>query len=134
MATVRVSIDLLGEEKLLNLLAKGGPAAAQATARAIYEEAQIIFAESQRLVPVRTGALRASGQVLPPKVSGSDIEVEMGYGGAAAPYATYVHERLDTSHDSPTQAKFLEQPVVEGARDIASRIADRVDAAMRGLA
>lgn len=129
-----MTVDLLGEEKLLRLLAQGGPAAAQATGRAMYEEAQIIFAESQRLVPVRTGALRASGQVFPPKAVGSNIEVEFGYGGAAAPYATYVHERLDLSHDSPTQAKFLETPVLQAADTIASRIADRVDAVMKGLA
>lgn len=132
--SVRISVDLLGDKKLLNLLATGGPAAAQATGRAIYEEAQIIFAESQRLVPVRTGALRASGQVFPPKVSGNDIEVEMGYGGAAAPYAIYVHERLDLSHDAPTSAKFLETPVLQAADKIASRIADRVDATLKGLA
>ena len=37
----------------------------------------------------------------------------IGFGGAAAPYAIYVHENVSARHAPPTQAKFLEQPVME---------------------
>ena len=129
-----IRIDLIGNDKLIGLLIKGGARAATATARAILEEGQIAFAESQRLVPVETGNLRSSGQLIGPTVLGDTVEVTIAYGGADAPYALIVHERLDISHDSPTQAKYLEQPMLRAAEGILARIADRVEEALRGMA
>ena len=47
-------------------------------------------------VPVDTGALRSSGQVVGPDTQG---KVEIRYGGAAAPYAVRQHEELNYRHD-----------------------------------
>lgn len=37
--------------------------------------------------------------------------------GYTAPYATFVHENLEAHHPNGGQAKFLEQPMRENARD-----------------
>lgn len=133
MSRVRVTID---DRRLRKILAKAGNAP-QAAGRALYEEANVIFNKSQRLVPVVTGALAGSGRVTVPSVNAAGVEVTIGYGGAAAKYAIYVHERLDLNHKYPgaknaqAQAKFLEQPVLEGAPGIGERLADRVEALLR---
>ena len=45
-------------------------------------------------VPVDTGALRSTGRVEGP----TNNEVELSFGGAAAPYALKVHEEIDVPH------------------------------------
>lgn len=73
---------------------------------------QPIFDESQRLVPVDTGDLKASG-FIEVRTTGSGVtSAAIGYGRFGKPfYAGFVHERLDLRHASPTQAKFLEAAV-----------------------
>ena len=133
MANVRVEIDDRELRKVLSK-AKNAP---QVAARALYEEGNIIFNESQRLVPVVTGALAGSGRVTAPSVNAASVEVTIGYGGAAAPYAIYVHERLDLNHKYPgaknaaAQAKFLEEPVLKAAPSLGRRLADRVEGLLR---
>ena len=64
-------------------------------AAALYQRAQKIMSLARQQTPVRNrggGTLRASGVVLPPAISGSHIEVVLGFGGAAARYAAAVHE------------------------------------------
>ena len=82
--------------------------------RGLYQQALLMFAESQRIVPVDTGTLRRSGVVEPPNPSAAKPEVIIGYGGLAKAYALVQHENLDYRHNSPEQAKYLEQPVLEG--------------------
>ena len=60
-------------------------------------------------VPVKTGALKASGQNIPVNTPHS-ISCEVGYGSETAPYALIQHERLDFHHDVG-KAKYLEDPV-----------------------
>lgn len=73
------------------------------------EAEAIITAAKQQYVPVETGALRASGFVAPPQVSGNAVAVVMGFGGPAAPYALVVHEDLTKQHPVGS-AKYLEIP------------------------
>jgi hypothetical protein len=42
----------------------------------------------------------------------ANVKLNVGY---EAPYAVFVHERLDLYHVPPTQAKYLEQPAREWA-------------------
>lgn len=95
--------------------------------QALYEEAGGISTVSQTRTPVDTGALRASHRVSQPETNGTEISVEISVGGAAADYAVYVHERLDTHHDVG-QAKFLESALVEAEPQVAARIAERLGA------
>ena len=128
-------------ELIRNLQAAESRATA-AAARACGEFAEYVLAESQELCPVSptnpnhplyigtSGALRDSGTVKAPVVSGGTINVEIGYN---ADYAAAVHERLDAAHRYPGagnprgQAKFLESAI----RDNAERFTEYVGEAVR---
>jgi hypothetical protein len=92
---------------------------------AVGEAAQLVYEESQRLVPVDTGALRDSG-----RVSQDGLEAAISYGaedGAGrngqdtAKYAVPQHERLDFEHPNG-QAKYLEIPMHSQAEKVAEVI------------
>lgn len=94
-------------------------------AKALYGEARSIGTESVHLCPHDTGFLRSTFHVEPPKISGLDVDVALGYG---ADYAVYVHEILDSHHNPPTQAKYLEKPIMDRAPVLARNIAARMSA------
>lgn len=131
MATEKVVFE--GGETLLRLLQHGGFDAELAVGAALYREANTIMNESQQQVPVKTGALKASGHVNTPiYVKSRYIEVKLGYGGAAAPYAFIVHENLD-AHHPVGKAKYLEDPVMAHLDGILERVTRSVDLAMQKL-
>jgi hypothetical protein len=92
---------------------------------AVGEAAQLVFDESQRMVPVDTGALKDSG-----RVSQDGLEAAIAYGAEdaagrngqdTAAYAVPQHERLDFEH-SNGQAKYLEIPMHSQAERVAEVI------------
>ena len=93
-------------------------------ATALESEAQAVFRESQKQVPVDTGLLKASGYVTTPRQTGDTIEVEVGY---TTPYVVFVHERLDLRHAGETKAKFLEDPMRAAEAGVAERLAAKVE-------
>jgi hypothetical protein len=112
-----------------------------ATKLALREEAERIMAISkEQYVPVDTGNLRASGHVKTPQAVGSLVYVDLGYGGAAAPYALSVHENPrsgKTGGISPSgfpyehwaqtgEWKYLETPVKQALPGLNKRIQTRV--------
>lgn len=122
-----------------------GRRAPHALARGLYREGERIMAASKPLVPVDTGALRSTGYVALPKIDGSRVSLEIGYGGPAGGnqqtgpfisprsgrtvlpgqpvgYAVVVHEDLTARH-TVGQAKYLEKPFLEARRGQAERIA-----------
>jgi hypothetical protein len=104
---VTVDIDLTDVKKLLLL-----PTQVNITVQqAINDVMSQVFQESQRLVPVDTGMLRASGKFTHPQLGANQPpQAEIEYGGGAVDYALIVHEDLNARHKSPTQAKYLEIP------------------------
>ena len=122
---LKITARLRGSRKLERTLKKLGREAPKALARALFQEAEQIMAKSKPLVPVKTGALRASGHVQPPVITGTKVKVVLGYGGAAAPYAVVVHEK-PARHNAPTQNKYLEKPFNEAIPGMASRLAKRL--------
>ena len=126
MAKSSFTLDLFGDEELVNALKAGKEDTPQAIAQAIYEEANVIFAKSQVLVPVDTGVLRGSGGVSAPQMGSQGYFVDIFYGGPAASYALYVHEIIGNYHNPPTQAKYLEQPVMEAMSTIQENIKGRI--------
>lgn len=72
-----------------------------ATMAAQYEAAQIIMLDARRRAPNMDGYLEASGYATRPDGSGTATVVEMGFGGAASPYAVEQHE--NTSYNHPAQ-------------------------------
>ena len=99
--------------------------------KSLYEEANVIFNESQKLVPVDTGALRASGFVHAPRNENNRTFVRVTYGGPAAHYALYVHENLYSTHTAPTQAKYLETPLYRQVPVLIKNLATRITHMMR---
>ncbi len=92
----------------------------------LMEEAQLIFRESQRIVPVKTGILRASGMILPPRKKETKWEVIIGYGGAASSYALSQHENLQYRHKEGKSAKYLEIPTQQRQEKMAEAIRYRL--------
>lgn len=89
----------------------------QQISKALIEVADIymerIYAESQTLVPVDTGALQESGKFTPAQLVGGVVEADITYGNEMVDYAVVVHEDLQTYHEPPTGAKYLENPAAE---------------------
>ena len=126
MAKSSFRLDLFGDKELVNALEAGKDDTPQAIAQAIWEEANMIFAKSQILVPVDTGVLRGSGGVSAPQLGSQGYFVDIFYGGPAAPYALYVHEIIGNYHNPPTQSKYLEQPLMEAMDGLQSRLKGRI--------
>ena len=120
------SFTLEGDRELITALRHAQEQSPKAVAQAIWEEANLIFAKSQVLVPVDTGVLRGSGGVSAPQGTGAGIYVDIFYGGPAAPYALFVHEILYYTHKPPTQAKYLEQPFMEALPQVQQNISRRI--------
>jgi hypothetical protein len=119
--------------RLQRLLTQGGRGAVQAMGQAIYAEAALALLDSKEIVPVDTSALKQSGNLKPISVQGNAIEVVIGYGGVAAPYAVEVHENLEARHQPGKSAKFLEIPVKRRIAGLGTRIVDAVQEALDDL-
>ena len=107
--------------KLRNLADKYGPE----VANALFLELAKVLRASQIICPVDTGHLRGSGHVTDPVVNPGSIEAEIGY---SMGYAWWVHEILDNYHKPPTQAKYLEQPLLQALPTMQENITKRVEA------
>ena len=92
------------------------------------ETMERVYAESQVLVPVNTGALKGSGRIVRTGRWRSDgtPEIAVVYGNEIVNYAVKVHEDLDAYHESPTQAKYLEIPLVNNANFLVSQLRSRL--------
>lgn len=94
--------------------------------QAMNEEAEITMARSKEdYVPVDTGNLRSSGQV-ETEIQGESVTTQLGFGGAAADYAIYVHE-INKNYRNGKQWKYLETPLKEDLPRINDGIAKAVE-------
>lgn len=85
-------------------------------ARALKDEAEATLGATIPFTPIEYGPLRASGRTSSPSLVGNGMTIDITFGGAAAGYAVYVHERVINRatgrkifHQSPTKAKFLSE-------------------------
>jgi hypothetical protein len=118
---------LTGDKRLNRKLRRLGKAGPQILGRALFKEGNEIMKESKEIVPIDKGVLKASGHVQTPVIAGKDVSVTLGYGGAAAPYAIFVHERMNVRHKPPTRAKFLEEPLNRRRSGMLRRLGDDVE-------
>jgi hypothetical protein len=120
MAEMKITVDL---SELKGLLAKA-PMVNKVAQVAINKVMGTIFERSQQLVPVDTGALKASGQLntRKPTFATTGAGAEIIYGDDIVDYAIYVHEDLSKEHAAPTQSKFLEIPALENEKDLVAEI------------
>lgn len=126
-----LTVELRGIDALQRRLARLGTEAPRAVAAGLLEEAETIATRSAELVPVDTGTLRSSQHVTPPETRGGVTEVQIAYGGPAAPYALAVHEDLTARHPVG-QAKYLEQPATEALRGMVERLGAHVERVAQG--
>ena len=93
----------------------------------VEEVVQKVFDESQLLVPVNTGALRASGEIVNEQASmdGTFTSSYVSYGEGLT-YAVRVHEDLDMYHNAPTRAKYLEIPLIQNRKVLENLIRQRL--------
>lgn len=118
--------------------------------RALREEAEQIMRRSkEEFVPVNLGALRGSGKVGNVRRKGKELEVNLTFGDASAPYALAVHEH-PSKHSPPSWRgkpiegihsvrtgepwsldgrgpKYLERPLNEATAGMAKRLAGRLE-------
>jgi hypothetical protein len=120
------SVKVTGARQMIANLQQLARDAPRVMKKAVYEFAQTEMTEMKRLVPVDTGALRASGHIEQP-VAHADgrITCTLGFGGTAVDYAVPVHEDLEAFH-RVGQAKYVEQPLAESAAHFADRVAASV--------
>jgi len=123
-------IQITGRQELERKLAAvraAGPAAVQQTL--VETGDAILDAAKNDYVPVDTGVLKDSG-FLEAIELGHQFVVTVGFGGAAAAYALYVHEDLVARH-IVGQAKYLEIPYRAAVAGIADVLAQRARDAIR---
>lgn len=121
---IHVEVDLKGVKNL----EQKGEQVKSALLQVIQEYAQRIFAESQTLVPVATGALRSSGVIATARDTYTQevVGTSITYGGDGVDYAVVVHEDLSFQHSAPTQAKYLEVPMLRNAKPLAEAVRERL--------
>ena len=73
--------NVMGAEDLAKALSRVPNNTEQVLSKALYEEGQMAFAESQKLTPIDTGALRGSGVLHTPNIEKNKISVALTYGG-----------------------------------------------------
>ena len=113
---MRVQVDIIGTDRVAAML-KGLTDGAAKAPKAVYRQSLKTLTKAIRYTPLDKGPLRASGKT---QIVGNYVEIS--FGGAAAPYAVYVHEILTNAHPIG-QAKFLERAVQEDAKLFAEAIA-----------
>lgn len=135
MATI--TVEVLGipavQQRLERMMAEVVPL----MGIALQQEADAILEASQPLVPVDTGALRASGRTLDVEIHGQVVQSGVFYGGPGegfertpSQYALRVHEDLSMRHPHGGQAKFLAQPAFAATAGMAERLADALRIAL----
>ena len=124
---MNATIEWSGIDAVLAALGALPAQTLKATGAFLYREGEAIIGDAKEsYVPVDLGILRDSGHVGLPDISGSRVQVEIGFGGAAQDYAAIVHEDLTANHPNGGGPKYLERPLLAHGADMASRMADEV--------
>lgn len=91
-------------------------------ASTLYQEALRILEIAKSRVPVKTGALRASGKVHPPVITKNEVSVMISFGDETVTWAVPVHERMYVKHVTG-QAKYLESVILEEMKGLERKLA-----------
>jgi len=121
----------LNTERLQKQLERFKKEALRELDQEMHNSTERVFDHSQILVPVDTGALKATGTLY--RNGDRDYSVEYGdpaaTNGVGVDYAAAVHEILRARHEPPTQAKFVEQPLIEESHSLPEHLAGAIDKA-----
>lgn len=129
---VKPSIRLTGDDVMIKLLQQAPAKSRILVGQALMEQAALIMRKSLAQTPIKDGILKASHTILPPIDSGTMITVTMGYGGAAAAYAEYVHNSPYEKNwtKAGTKSHFLSDPVQDAAPQIELTLMKRIGSVM----
>ncbi|HEX6880941.1 MAG TPA: HK97 gp10 family phage protein [Terriglobales bacterium] len=116
-----MNVRIVGAREAADELTKLAKKSPRAMERAFYKYGNEEMKEAKRLTPKDEGTLRDSGIVDEPRWEGSNLVMELGFGGAAEEYAAIVHEDLEAFH-AEGQAKFLETPLNESEPYLDQRV------------
>lgn len=125
------SVLIRGLAETKRAMRQYGRRANRALAGGLYQEGERIMAASKKEVPVDTGVLRSTGHVQLPKEEAGRIQVTLGYGGPAAPYALRQHEELSYKH-RVGKARYLSDPAEAAVTGMDRRIAEHVRREIEG--
>jgi hypothetical protein len=133
---MNAGVEIEGMEKLIRLLALGGAGARQALRQALYMKRQLRSTNLKCKFQLTRVCCAIQVRLMESKSIKSEIAlvITLGYGGVAAPYALRVHEDLGARHNSPTKAKYLEDPVKMRLAGMGTRLTTAVDNALGRLA
>lgn len=122
-----MDIVVTGITQTIRALSRMGEDLLPIIAAALNEQHESIMTLAKERTPVDTGALRASGHVVPPRIIARSIQSIGAFGGTAAPYAIIVHENLTAFH-RVGRSKYYQSAV----QDRTSKIGPAVRNAVRG--
>jgi hypothetical protein len=86
-----------------------------------------VYDPSQELVPVKTGALKASGRIRVTTAESRGVTLKISYGGNGILYAVKIHEDLRLKHPRGGSAKYLERPLLGAKATIGRDLANEID-------
>lgn len=86
-----------------------------------------VYEPSQGLVPVKTGALKASGRVRVSTAESRGVSLKISYGGNGILYAVKIHEDLRLNHPRGGTVKYLERPLMAAKPSIGRDVAGAID-------
>lgn len=107
-------MKLKGVKEIVKRLHTVAGETAKGMEKGLVKAGAFLLRESQKIVPVDTGALKNSGFVRKDG-EGFKTDVTVGY---TMEYAIYVHENLDARHARGKQAKYLEDPARAKRQDM----------------
>lgn len=125
---IRISADLKikGAKEITNNLRAYSERFPDKAADALYDVmSNDVEPEVYDETPVKSGNLRDTIHTADPEVNGKRISCQILAGGPDAPYALIVHEDLDAFH-AVGDAKYIERPLNRASKDMAQRLADRL--------
>lgn len=122
--------ELIGAKELAGILTEGGAKATAILATALYTEGNAMMREAKEQIPFRTGTAKGSGRVFPPSVIGTNVTVELGFGGAASDYVEALHENSrGASFLNGKKDHYLSDPV----KKLSGGLDDRILSAIRKI-
>lgn len=98
-------VTFTGVHEIMRRLSRDIPEATQASiAGVVNSAALVVLQKADEFVPVDTGALHGTGQIIPMtptssrSISSTQYRVAIQYGSPEVPYAVYVHENVGAAH------------------------------------
>jgi hypothetical protein len=122
-------MKIVGTNELIKNLQAAGPRGVKAVGCGLYLMGNNVLSEAKKECPVDTGIMKNSGYVTLPQVSGNNVVVECGFGGASKAYVVRQHEDVTLNHPGGGNAKFLQNPLYRAKGSLGKNVANYAERA-----